>query len=323
MAKKKPDSELWQLKRWIPLEEASKILSLVFENEVKPKDLLQWGLEGQLTLSIIFANDTAASPCRLIPRSMAKCSVSQLTDDLCAMQIHKSIKYSEIDEAIINNTGNRVGEYLIAPINKEFLHLEKEGEHYYLCASDESLVVSLSDEIYDLPMIAGEQTAVTGLLHEMIKSGLEIESNNIHGSFVTDQNGGYYRLEKRIDDEALDLFGKGDSVSYFHPQNYYPIRGLPDNNVIVVRTSSLTKCIDRIIKASKSGSGDKKIDVREKDSLLLIIAALLKAQGWEPDDRETTGKVEKKMNLLGINMNIKTIRKHLRTIPDVVARKGE
>ncbi len=49
-------SKLFNLKKWVTLDDAAKRLSMTFNEEVKVKDLLQFGLNGHLTLSVDFPN---------------------------------------------------------------------------------------------------------------------------------------------------------------------------------------------------------------------------------------------------------------------------
>ncbi len=52
--------KLSQLKKWLTLEDAAKYLSLTFNEAVETKDLLQLALEGELTLSVLFPDQTMA-----------------------------------------------------------------------------------------------------------------------------------------------------------------------------------------------------------------------------------------------------------------------
>ena len=49
-------SKLFNLKKWVTLDDAAKRLSMTFNEEVKIKDLLQFSIDGHLTISVDFPN---------------------------------------------------------------------------------------------------------------------------------------------------------------------------------------------------------------------------------------------------------------------------
>jgi hypothetical protein len=52
--------KLSQLKKWLTLEDSAKYLSLTFNETIEAKDLIQLALEGELTLSVLFPDQTIA-----------------------------------------------------------------------------------------------------------------------------------------------------------------------------------------------------------------------------------------------------------------------
>lgn len=59
--------KLFQLKKWLTLEDAARYLSLAFNEPVTEADILRLGLDEHLTLSVNFVNGTRARPGALVP----------------------------------------------------------------------------------------------------------------------------------------------------------------------------------------------------------------------------------------------------------------
>ncbi len=193
------------LKKWLPLPEAAKRLSTVFEDEVTEADLLRLALDGDLKLSVYFVNDVKAR---------------------CGPVV------------AINQAKSRELPDWLKDVNPEFKG--KKVEILDGLSIDDQTVVEFDDELhtlsglYDLPMIGAEVLEVEHW-YQSQTGGPAVTMFNLEGAFVEASDGKLCRLLE---------FSQGVSkkqLSYDDVNNYHPAPGLPKDARLVVRPSELLK----------------------------------------------------------------------------------
>ena len=269
-------SKLFSLKEWVTLPDAAKHLSAIFGEDVAEADLLQFALEGRLTLSVHFVNGARARYGRIVGP--------------------EGIKWNEMPNLLsFRDPKPTYIRYMMS------LKLYDDRDQYVNLSED---VIKI-DGVWDLPLLGGDRLDVEHRF-QMLIGGHPVTSTNLEGSFVQradlvcqlqesmDDNeytvGSSAQLEKLkefIAEEKLDA-ENADALLRVHAENrkkfladrrerpakegYYPAGGLPKDCNLVVRTSNLTSFIQSV-------SGVPTVEPitlsnKERESLQKQVAAL-------------------------------------------------
>lgn len=229
-------SKLFNLKKWVTLDDAAKRLSMTFNEEVKVKDLLQFGLNGHLTLSVDFPNKASGKKTEEVTHSISVL-LRQMNDMFGFDSAHRySINLSQ-NECFNDDircsvlTATNLDQILDTDISKI---LSKEEEF----GPVESLY-----GVYDLEMKNGAEVLDIEHLYQQLTGGPSIDLVNINGVYVLDENKTKYQLQDRF--SAYDTESNDEKFSLkvkpFSENDYYPAGALPDDSVLVIRTSNLIK----------------------------------------------------------------------------------
>ena len=199
-------SKLLKLKRSLTVADAARHLSILFGEDVSEADVLGLALEGHLTLSVDFVNHTMGRCGPVIPLQDAK-----------------------------RHT-------IISPINNEPIEMvegEPIGDQVIQLGEQ---VVSLQG-IWDLTMQGAERLDVENQ-YQSLTGGPTVELNNLAGAIVFREDGMHCQLQSHFsDNEFFDP--KKLKKPRNHPANYHPAAGLPDDSVLVVKTSALLDLVAR------------------------------------------------------------------------------
>lgn len=269
-------SKLFKLKEWLTVPEAAKHLSGIFEEDVTEADVLRLALDRHLKLSVLFPNGM-------------QCRFGKLV----------AIDDAEYEEVPSLN-GNEVVRLYGGPV------LHTGGcETHVLKLSDKMAELR---GIYDLPMIGGEELDVEHAYQQLI-GGPEITRVAIDGAFVEGRDGLICQLCEHYDENVWQIgskaqlakleafFSSGDSglskekidegmqkykqdreifqkemASKPEIERYYPMGGLPQDVVWVVRTEILRE-FEQSINGNASGS-PMPLATTERHTLLKQIGAL-------------------------------------------------
>ncbi len=298
-------SKLSKLKRWLSLDEAAKTMSTLLGEQVDIKDLYRFAIDGHLTLSINFLNDTPVRKVSLIRA--------------------EDIRYKTITPKHKNFSKNmRVN----VPVGVRY-QISKE---YWI--KDESKDWYKVKGVYDLAMVGAEQYEISQLLYPESEVKIPI----ISGFYV--KNGDQiYKLQALhkpsvSHDQQAPVQSKneveGDEDDSAHIslkprvlQQAVSASSLWDHEYeLVIKTGEVTRFIQSLEDEPIPSSQDEKsLSPRERGTLLTIIGAFCNHMDIDPLDKGSTSPIEKMLELNGTPMKFDTIKRHLDQVPDAVERR--
>ncbi len=275
--------KLLQLKRWLTLAEAARYLSVLVGEEASEADILRLALDGELTLSVHFVNSTYAMCGTTIPLAEAK------------------------RETVPNLEGDGFFTFLRGtPIPGERV-IQFEDK------------ITTLNGVWDLPLFGAESLDVEHL-YQTLTMGPSVEMFDLEGAFVTDGAGMYCKLMLRFQGDELP--GKSILVSPpYHPNNFYPAGGLPDDSVLVVRTTALQALEARLLEAEKGR--DRPIETRERTTLLVLIGALAELAKLDlKHPSKAAAAIESQTALMGARVASRTIEGHLNRVGEALESRA-
>lgn len=233
--------KILKVKKWIDLNEAAARLSLAIEEPISALDILELGIDKEVTLSIRLPYTH-----KYVVRE-AKWVTSLHVDFLkriCEVDysIKKSKPYQESteeyhcyeDEYIKNEYIDYLGRIIargddVPERNKTFDYFTKELQQVDLDYSHE--LSYLSGYIYELPMIGAELLDAKALM-DMHRDQEVKGIYNLGGAFLKGEDGKLYNLMEKFDGDYLKLkdneLDGNSEINYLNPRHYFPAGGLPD-----------------------------------------------------------------------------------------------
>jgi hypothetical protein len=292
--------KLLNLKPWLTLSDAARHLGILFDDDVSEADVLRFGLDRYLTLSVNFVNHAYGRPGRLVPISEAK---------------RTSVPSLDTGEVIQFFDG-----YLMDDDNV----IEWEDK-----------IISLAG-VWDLAMVSAETIDVERQ-YQQLTDGPPVDLCCWDGPIVCIGDGLYCEVRVRFSDEEIARFSskeeKSSSTSkslnnktnalerFLNPRNYFPAGALPNDSVLVVRTSAL-KELEALV-SQQEQRPEKPIERRERMSLLVIIAALAKMAKIDVTKPSAAAiAIETQTELMGTRVASRTIENHLNRIPEALENRG-
>lgn len=279
MSKKKisiANSKLLKMKEWVTLEKAAQYISALLDEEVSVADVLLFGLDGHLRLSVNIGYAKA--------KKAEFCNEHELSMKLSEMLNNIDFTCSPEDVLpLLGKHGLPGGKYIYIENNK-FLEIQED-------------VVSL-DGLWDLPMIGAEKMAVLAHI-ELLSEESTIPFNFLEGTFIENGEGEMWQIQRTIqgreypiecweplknmmkkitlhknrDQNIEELFEQykkttvGDNTQEF----YWPNPSLPEESALVVSSRALMKFEKNVARLKEGGA----LSPREKRTYHNIIAALL------------------------------------------------
>jgi hypothetical protein len=175
--------------------------------------------------------------------------------------------------------------------------------------------VGFADGVWDLSMLGAEQTDIENR-YQALTNGPAVDSRYRwwSGPILCRDDGTHCEIVTRLEKNKV----KGEP--YHSKDNYHSAKSLPADSVLVVRTSALR---DLEARASEPDQrGEKPLEQRERDTLLVIIAALAKLAEIDVKKPAAAGAtIESQTALLGEKVSSRTIQNHLNRIPEALERR--
>jgi hypothetical protein len=182
------------------------------------------------------------------------------------------------------------------------------GDGTRLVLDDE--IVTL-EGVWDLPMLGAESLDVEHAYHRLT-GGPSVELQSLAGAFVERLDGSIWQLQEH--------FKKAGNDGILNKNDYYPAGGLPTDCVFVVRTAALSE-FEHSIDDTKA-KDQKPLSPNERNTLLVMIAALCEEAGIRHQDRTAASDVVRLADAIGVNVSDDTTRKVLRQIPEAVRARS-
>ena len=276
--------KLLNLKEWLTVPDAARHLSILFGEDVSEPDVLRLALDGHLTLSVYFVNHTTGRCGLAIPIKEASRSFVPSLDGKQTLELLSGLA---ID-------GERVVEW-------------------------KPEIVTI-DGVWDLTMLGPERLDVEHT-YQRLTGGPEVTLQCLEAPVVCRADGTYCELQSHFsDNEFCDP--KTLKKPYSHPANYYPAGSLPQDSVLVVRTSILRDLVSRVSKPARVT--EKPVERRERNTLLVMVAALAQLARIDVSKASAASTaIESKTVQMGARVAARTIENHLKRIPEALEGRSE
>jgi hypothetical protein len=286
---------LFDLKKWLTLEDAARHLSVLFGEDVVVADVLRLALDGHLTLSINLVNKARAREGRLV--ALEDCLEITATPDTVKSALIKSSKLSMA--ALREGFADLVASFKLAPAGFQFTDEE------WLVLEEEVVTI---DGVWDLPLHGAERLDVEHRFQQET-DGPEVTLVNLNGAFVR-RDDVVCQLQEILKGRTVEAGG----MTLTTKDSNIPAAGLPENAALVVRTAALRE----FEQALAAGVDKKALDPREQKTLLCIIGALAKAAKVDISQPYKAGAAIEKM-LSDQKVSARRIGDHLKLVPDALA----
>lgn len=294
-------TKLLSLKEWVTLEEAARHLTNIFDEEVSVADIYRFALTGHLTLSAHFVNGTKA-----------KVGLKTRIRD-AGFKIIPSIVKDDSDEQMVqlNITGAALPEFdawleANAPMRqalesaepkKKLVLLNGEQVSETECVQFGEDIESI-DGLWDLVMLGGARLDIEHALQGVF-NGPSVERIAFGGTLVSEKSGVFAWLQEPFNDGS---------------KSFFPSPGLPSGTPIVVRPEAIFKFVSNV-----TGGEDKKLDTRERTTLLTIIGALADAARLDLNQHNKAGDaVAAMLRSKEVTLSGRTIGEHLKAVREAM-----
>lgn len=347
-------SKLFKLKEWLTVPDAARHLSIAFGEEVSEPDVLRLALDGHLKLSVNFVNHASAKRGKVVPWEETEWKMFPKFDfgNTPNMASPSSEMAPPTPEEIMECPPNLLAAWNEIPeaergdFSPLLTSLNIDGKRFL---NFNRKVASIAD-VWDLPMIGSERLDVEHL-YQQLTGGPEVTLTGMDGAFVEKEDGVMCQLQEDFDEneycagskaqlrkleeriavnnikgaEAQKLLDKHKQdrkvflearASKDKSNSYFPAGGLPNDSVLVVRTSALRE-FEQTVNNTPTNT-EKPLTTTERNTLLTIIAALCDYSAIDPTGRSTAGQIAKLSEELGAPVTDDTVRKVLAKIPDAL-----
>lgn len=170
--------------------------------------------------------------------------------------------------------------------------------------------------IFDLPKVGAAHLCVERHYQRMT-GGPEVTLGCLGGTLVQEEDGTYWLLQDSMSPREIDM---PDGTKKKFDRSYFPAGGLPEDSVLVVRTSALQLLVAPVNKQTF----EKPVSTRERKTLLTIIAALAKAAKIPVDPPGKAAlSIEGLTAEIGARVSKRAIEEHLKKIPDALESRME
>jgi hypothetical protein len=312
-------SKLFKLREWLTIEEAAEHLTGVLGESVLVKDIYRLALDGYLKLSINIVNGTQVYKGKYIKP--------------------EEVEWEEFPTQIINDKiidSITIPDSLYIDQNR-FLRLDEK--------------VSSIRNVWDLPMLGGERLDIEHY-YQQLTGGPAVTLSNLDGAFLekgevvcqllesweeNEYQSGSLAQQRDMESHILkhnlpseeaskirsDFKKKRNEFleklkSQTDEENYYPAAGLPEEGVLVVRTQAIIDFLN-----SLQGDTERPIVTKERQTLLVIIAALCNEAGIDYQQRGIASAIQCLTETIGAPISDDTIRKVLNQIDNALESRSK
>lgn len=303
-------SKLFKLKEWLTLNEAANHLSSVFGEQVTIADIYRLALDNHIMLSVNFINLAEAKKVELI-------------------------KVTDLEYKIVAPKGLKdfpEGGFFRVPINAKY----PISREYWLKSIEPELLMIKG--LWDLPMIGNEKLTVEHL-YQQETSGLSIKEEPLKGVFIQREST-YFQLYSSFGNNPEaeaelynTIYTASECDSSIHsnlnePNNRrlktdhsYPMSMLSKQDaVLVVKMKEVTRFIQSF---EETPAKVKPLTSKERNSLLVLLGAVLKDNDIDPNQRGITTSLVAMTELIAAPLSDDTIRKILSQIEPAIDSRNK
>lgn len=338
-------SKLFKLKEWLTVADAAKYLATAFDEPVSEADVLRLALDRRLVLSVDFVNHTRGRPGRI-----SYYTHSELLALFEAGTYPEDLKWFHQSPSEVREMRALGFTHLPEAAEKKgisTLMSQRLDDERLLTLSDRVETIS---GVCDLLMVGAESLDVEHL-YQQLTGGPAVTLTTLDGALVQDRNGCIYNLLEDYEDneycsgslaslaqierriiEADIRPEKASELREAHAtarlkfkerrktnrpiDNHYPANGLPEDAVLVVRTSALSRFLDDV----SGRATEKAVTTKERTSLLCIIAALCESARIDYRKASKSAGIIREIahDELGIAIGETTVENYLKQIPDAL-----
>ena len=278
--------KLFNLKQWLTVAEAARHLSILFGEDVSEADILRLALDGELLLSVHFLNKV-------------RCSMGLV------VKIFSDSATELFDDRLLNGKDT-------------FLTFEGTVEGYEGKLFEWSQETIFLDGVWDLSTISSELALEQQYRTLTNKPAILVPQNgSVERPILRGPDGTYYRI---VEGCSAGQFGE----SRIRPQDNvgHSVNALPDDSILVVRTSELRALEARTSEPDQKA--ERPLGRRERTTLLVIIAALAELAKIDVTKPAKAGAtIESQTSLLGAQVSSRAIQDHLKLIPEALGRRDK
>ncbi|MBO1114663.1 hypothetical protein [Bordetella petrii] len=332
--------KLFSLKEWVTVADAAKYLSVSLGEEVNEADVLRLALDGHITLSIYLPNGATVKRGKIVTHRL-----DDVVDALKNNRIPEGLDWMHVPKSMVQK--NLASLTAIDDDSEEvpFITSLRLNDTQWITLERET--ISTVWGLWDLPMFGGERLDVE---HEClsITGGPSITAETMEGAFIWHSEDSICQIQADFDDneyqrgskaEGLELerrivedgipadeadkqraafetrrkeYKKRRKEKPYH-ENFYPSEALPNDSMIVVRTSAL-RDFEKSLGGPPSGE-EKPLSARERETLLTLIAAMAK-EGYKHDPankaKSAVSEILADAQRAGLSISDQTIRDKLK-----------
>lgn len=326
-------SKLFKLKEWLSLDEALSYLASSLEEQVSLTDIYRLTLDKHLIMSVRLFNQAYALVGQFVTPPYSDINCYPVTHDLATNEPLDEPYIIDLDFALQvedstwlafeENVHVIDGIWDLTMIGMESLDIEhlyqKElGSHTPVIANIRGVFLKQGELICKLQKrLSPEPTAKNRAdLQDKLTSILRPKGLTLENFFNCDDLSEYLSeaelesvesLFESMQDELLDCEKFDDSLT------------LDDYSYqFVIKTNELIRFVKSLNEDSiPLAQSEKSLGVKERNTLLSLIYALLKEQKIDPSDRGVTSAIRLSTEKAGLAISENTIRKILKQVSDI------
>jgi len=178
--------------------------------------------------------------------------------------------------------------------------------------------VSAIEGVWDLPMVGDERRDIEHK-YQMLTGGPSVSLATLAGTFVAKGDREMCLLQESYGNNEYQAGSSRDSGK--DSGNYFPAGISPKNSVLVIRTDALRE-FEEVINGAPASEA-KSLTTTERNTLLVIIAALCDHSHIEHQARGAAVKIANLTAQIGAAVTDDTIRKVLVQIPDALESRSK
>lgn len=317
-------SSLLKIKKWVSLVDAAKILSISLDEPITHLDLIELALEGELILSVRFPYDKKYVAKEIFEKQTPMgAHLKEAFEMFSVLQNPFDVNDDKGSEEYIKKENeyirNQYNSYLDRNIDdmslNKIIDFDYFCDKFVFCSWGERGIGYLKDNVYELTMLGAERISIIEMLQHS-KGNVTSELVNINGVILRDNNGVYYNLQEKFDEDYIKSITipngiipegvrSGFMLGELAPHHYFPADRLPDGCEIGMSPASIVN-FESKISHSDCQSTDEQLSCNNVLSALGAVLSEIKSSGakkWTQgelaariDEKNISGLSERSIN---------------------------